>query len=130
MNVVSIVSVCIAFLSFVFSTVWSFNNAKKQKNKEYTDLISAIKAENTEKTEMQVLFKEMNKNLERIVEDNKVMNERIYDLTSRVVLLEHDQKNISDIAGQIPILDNKANKAHQRIDVIEHDLEKINSINK
>lgn len=126
MNVVSIVSVCVAFLSFIFSTIWNFNNARKQRNKEYSELIATIKAENTEKTEMQVLFREMNKNLERIVEDNKVMNERIYDLTSRVVLLEHDHKNISDIANQIPLLDNKANKAHQRLDLIEHDLEKNN----
>lgn len=126
-NVVSIISVCIAFLSFIFSTIWSANSAKRAREKEYQDILRVIKEESLEKSETKILFQEMNKNLERIVEDNKVMNERIYDLTGRVTLLEHDQKNISDIANQIPILDNKANKAHQRIDIIEHDLEKMNS---
>ena len=78
MNVVSIISLCVAFLSFIFNTIWSANTAKKAREKEYRDIIAAIKAESSEKSEMQVLFREMNKNLERIVEDNKIMNERIY----------------------------------------------------
>ena len=126
MNTVSIISVCIAFASFIFSTVWSATNARRARNKEYQDLLVTIKAESAEKSEMQVLFKEMNKNLERIVEDNKIMNERIYNIAERVTLLEHDQKNLNNITNQVTLLDNKANKAHQRIDIIEHDLEKIN----
>lgn len=127
MNTISIISVCIAFASFIFSTIWNAHNAKHTREKDYQDLIATIKAESIEKSEMQILFKEMNKNLERIVEDNKVMNERIYNIAERVTLLEHDQKNINDITNQVILLDNKANKAHQRLDIIEHDLEKMES---
>ena len=121
MNVTSIISVCIAFLSLVFSTIWNANNAKKSQDKEYQELLKTIKSESAEKREMQVLFKEMNKNLERIVEDNRIMNDRIYHLSERVTLLEHDKKNYDNAFSQISVLDNKANKAHQRIDVLEHD---------
>lgn len=124
MNAVSIISLCIAFLSFVFSTIWSANNAKRARDKDYQDLIETIKAESKEKSEMQVLFKEMNKNLERIVEDNKVMNERIYNLAERVTLLEHDQKNINNVISQMSMLDNKTNKVHQRLDLIEREINK------
>ena len=124
MNTVSIISVCVAILSFIFSTVWSFNNAKKQKNKEFNDIIETIKAESREKSEMQVLFREMNKNLEKIVEDNKVMNDRIYNLTERIALLEYNNKNLSEIVNQLPSIENKANSAHQRLDILEHDLKK------
>ena len=125
MNTVSIISLSIAFLSFIFSTVWSAANAKKARDKEYRDIIAAIKAESSEKSEMQVLFKEMNKNLERIVEDNKIMNERIYNLAERVAILEHDQKSFDVVQSQIPILNDKTDRAHQRLDILEHDLEKL-----
>ena len=125
MNTVSIISLCIAFLSFIFNTIWSANTAKKAREKEYRDIIAAIKAESSEKSEMQVLFREMNKNLERIVEDNKIMNERIYNLAERVAILEHDQKGFDVVTNQIPILTDKTDRAHQRLDILEHDLEKL-----
>ena len=126
MNAISIISVCIAFLSLVFSTIWNIISAKKAREKQYNDIIEVIKKESLEQGETKILFKEMNKNLERIVEDNKLMNERIFNLAERVTLLEHDQHNMSIMTNQIPDLDNKANKAHQRIDIIEHDL-KLNN---
>ena len=58
-------------------------------------------------------------------EDNKIMNERIYDLAERIVILEHDQKSFDVVINQIPVLDDKADRAHQRINILEHDLEKI-----
>lgn len=124
MNVISIVSLIIAFLSFIFSTVWNTANAKRSRDKEYRELVETIKTETKEKSEMQILFREMNKNLERIVEDNKFMNERIYNLAERLALLEHDQQRITDLSKEIPILENKADKAHQRIDILEHDIGK------
>lgn len=125
MNTISIISLSIAFLSFVFSTVWNAANAKRSRDKDYRDILETVKAESVEKSEMQVLFKEMNKNLERIVEDNKIMNERIYNLAERLALLEHDQQKVDNLAQEIPIIDNKANKAHQRLDVLEHDLKRV-----
>ena len=125
MNIVSIISLCIAFLSFIFSTVWNTANAKHARNKEYLELIDTIKTETREKSEMQVLFREMNRNLERIVEDNKIMNERIYNLAERLALLEHDQQKVDDLVREIPAIDNKADKAHQRIDVVERDLKRM-----
>ena len=125
MNAISIISLCIAFLSFVFSTVWNTVNAKRSRDKDYRELIETMKIETKEKSEMQILFKEMNKNLERIVEDNKIMNERIYNLAERLALLEHDQQKVDDLAREIPLIDNKTNKAHQRLDVIEHDLKRV-----
>lgn len=125
MNTISIISLCIAFLSFVFNTVWSAATAKRSREKDYKDILETVKAESMEKSEMQVLFKEMNKNLERIVEDNKIMNERIYNLAERLTLLEHDQQKVDSLAQEIPIIDNKANKAHQRVDILEHDLKRV-----
>lgn len=124
MNAVSIISLCIAFFSFIFSTVWNANSAKRAREKDYQDLIATIKAESVEKSEMQVLFREMNKNLERIVEDNKIMNERIYSLAERIALLEHDQKNLTAVIGQVSILDDKTNKVHQKIEQLEHEINK------
>lgn len=128
MNIVSIISVSVATLGFIFTTIWNIVNAKRATNNDYQNIIQLIKKESQEQGETKMLFKEMNKNLERIVEDNKIMNERIYNLSERVALLEHDQKNISTIISQVSVLDNKTDKAHQRIDVIEHDLEKMNNI--
>ena len=122
MNITSIVSLCIAFLSFVFSTVWNTANAKRSRDKEYRELIETMKIETKEKSEMQVLFKEMNKNLERIVEDNKIMNERIYNLAERLALLEHDQQENAIVNKQLPIVENKVDRACQRIDLLEHNL--------
>lgn len=124
MNTPSIISIGIAFLSLIFSVIYNTTNIKKARDKETQELIAAIKEESIEKGETRFLFKEMNRNLERIVEDNKIMNERIYNLTERVSTLEHNQENIENIAKQLPVIENKAEKAHQRIDIIEHDLGK------
>lgn len=124
MNVVSIVSVCIAFLSFIFTIVYNTSNLKKSREKENRDLIQAIKEESLQQGEYRYLFKEMNKNLERIVEDNKVMNERIYNLTERVAALEYSQQENVIINNKVPLIENKVDKAHQRIDIIEHDMKK------
>lgn len=124
MNAVSIISVSIAFLSFIFSTIWNANTARRAREKEYQDLIHVIKQESLEQSETKILFREMNKNLECIVQDNKVMNERIYNLSERLALIEQTQKNISELTKVIPVLENKAEKAHQRLDIIEHELEK------
>ena len=93
MNTVSIISVCIAFLSFIFSTVWSAANARRSRNKEYQDLLVTIKAESAEKSEMQVLFKEMNKNLERIVEDNKKNDIQLETVCLKYVVRISDEDN-------------------------------------
>ena len=127
MNVVSIVSVCIAFLSFIFTIIYNTSNLKKSREKENRDLIQAIKEESLQQGEYRYLFKEMNKNLERIVEDNKVMNERIYNLTERVAALEYSQQENVIINNKVPLIENKVDKAHQRIDIIEHDMKKINN---
>ena len=124
MNVVSIVSVCIAFCSFIFTILFNTTNFKKAREKENRDLIQAIKEESIQQGEYRYLFKEMNKNLERIVEDNKVMNERIYNLTERVSALEYSQQENSAINNKVPIIENKVDKAHQRIDLLEHDMKK------
>ena len=127
MNVVSVISVCIAFLSFIFTIVYNTSNLKKSREKENRDLIQAIKEESLQQGEYRYLFKEMNKNLERIVEDNKVMNERIYNLTERVSALEYSQQENVIINNKVPLIENKVDKAHQRIDIIEHDMKKINN---
>jgi len=124
MNISSYISIGIAFFSLLFSVIYNTTNIKKARDKETQELINAIKEESIEKGENRFLFKEMNRNLERIVEDNKIMNERIYNLTERVSTLEHNQQNIENIAKQLPVIENKAEKAHQRIDIIEHDLGK------
>lgn len=123
-NIVSIISVCIAFFSFIFSTIWNANAAKRAREKEYQDLVHVIKQESLEQSETKILFREMNKNLERIVEDNKVMNERIYNLSERLALIEQTQKNINELTRIIPVLETKTEKAHQRLDILEHELEK------
>ena len=122
MNIVSIVSVCIAFCSFIFTIVYNTSNLKKAREKENRDLINAIKEESLQQGEYRYLFKEMNKNLERIVEDNKIMNERIYNLTERVSALEYSQQENSAVNNKVPDIENRIDKAHQRIDLIEHDL--------
>lgn len=124
MNTISIISLCIAFLSFIFNTIWSATTAKRNRDKEYKDILETVKAESKEKSEMQILFKEMNKNLERIVEDNKIMNERIYNLAERLALLEHDQQENAIVNKQLPIVENKVDRACQRIDLLEHNLNK------
>ena len=124
MNISSYISIGIAFFSLLFSIIYNTTNIKKARDKETQELINAIKEESIEKGENRFLFKEMNRNLERIVEDNKIMNERIYNLTERVATLEHNQQNIQNITKQLPLIENKAERAHQRIDLIEHDLGK------
>ena len=124
MDTISIISLSVAFLSFVFNTIWNSANFKRNREKEFQELINTIKIETKEKSEMQILFKEMNKNLEKIVEDNKIMNERIYALTERIAALEFYQEENTRVNREFPLLEDKVEKAHQRIDIIEHDVKK------
>ena len=122
MNTISIISVGVAILGLVFSTIWNIVNAKRNNNNDYQNIIQLIKKESVEQGESKMLFQQMNNSLQQIVEDNKRINERIYNLTERLTLVEHDQHSLTSILGQISLLDNKVNKANQRIDIIEHDL--------
>lgn len=122
MNMISIISVGVAILGLVFSTIWNIVNAKRNNNNDYQNIIQLIKKESVEQGESKMLFQQMNNSLQQIVEDNKRINERIYNLTERLTLVEHDQHSLTSILGQISLLDNKVNKANQRIDIIEHDL--------
>jgi small-conductance mechanosensitive channel len=119
---ISIISVGVAILGLVFSTIWNIVNAKRNNNNDYQNIIQLIKKESVEQGESKMLFQQMNNSLQQIVEDNKRINERIYNLTERLTLVEHDQHSLTSILGQISLLDNKVNKANQRIDIIEHDL--------
>ena len=121
MDTISIISLSVAFLSFVFNTIWNSVNFKKNRDKELQELINTIKTETKEKSEMQILFREMNKNLEKIVEDNKIMNDRIYALTERITALEFYQEENTRVNREFPLLQDKVIQAHQRIDLIEHD---------
>lgn len=121
MDTISIISLSVAFLSFVFNTIWNSVNFKKNRDKELQELINTIKTETKEKSEMQILFREMNKNLEKIVEDNKIMNDRIYALTERITALEFYQEENTRVNREFPLLQDKVMQAHQRIDLIEHD---------
>ena len=121
MNTISIISVCIAVLSLIFSTFWNILNAKKARDKEYQSLIQLIKKESIEQGETKILFEQMSNSLKQIVEDNKKINERIYNLTERIALLEHDKYGTENVLKQIQSVDQKANLAHQRIDTLIHD---------
>ena len=122
MNTISIISVGVAILGLVFSTIWNIVNAKRNNNNDYQNIIQLIKKESVEQGESKMLFQQMNNSLQQIVEDNKRINERIYNLTERLTLVEHDQHSLTNLLSQISLLDSKVNKAHQRIDIIEHDL--------
>ena len=124
MNTSSIISMGIAFLSLLFSIIYNTTNIKRSRDKDTQDLIALIHKESVERGENKALFEAMNKNLEKIVEDNKVMNERIYSLAERVAALEYCQRENDAINKAFPILENKVGKAHQRIDITEHDLGK------
>lgn len=128
MNVVSIISVSVAVLSLLFTTIWNIVNAKRNNNNDYQNIIQLIRKESVEQGETKMLFQQMSSSLQQIVEDNKRINERMYNLTERVTLVEHDQHGLTNLINQISLLDNKINKAYQRIDIIEHDL-KIDSDN-
>lgn len=122
MNMISIISVGVAILGLIFSTIWNIVNAKRNNNNDYQNIIQLIKKESVEQGESKMLFQQMNNSLQQIVEDNKRINERIYNLTERLTLVEHDQHSLTNLLSQISLLDSKVNKAHQRIDIIEHDL--------
>ena len=122
MNTISIISVSVAVLGLIFSTIWNIINAKRATDKDYQNLIQLIKKESIEQGETKVLFEQMSNSLKQIVEDNKKINERIYNLTERISLLEHDKYGTENILKQIQSVDQKANLAHQRIDTIIHDL--------
>lgn len=122
MNAISIISVSVAVLGLIFSTIWNIINTKKATDKEYQNLIQLIKKESIEQGETKVLFEQMSNSLKQIVEDNKKINERIYNLTERISLLEHDKYGIENVLKQIQSVDQKASLAHQRIDTIIRDL--------
>lgn len=122
MNLTSIISVSVAVLGLVFTTIWNIINAKKTTDRDYQSIIQLIKKESLEQGETKMLFQQMSSSLQQIVEDNKRINERMYNLTERVTLIEHDQHALANLINQISLLDTRINKAHQRLDLIEHDL--------
>lgn len=122
MNLISIISVSVAVLGLVFTTIWNIVNAKKATDRDYQSIIQLIKKESIEQGETKMLFQQMSSSLQQIVEDNKRINERMYNLTERVTLIEHDQHALANLINQISLLDTRINKAHQRLDLIEHDL--------
>ena len=122
MNVVSIISVGVAILSLLLTTIWNITNAKRNANNDYQNILQLIKKESLEQGETKMLFQQMSTSLQQIVEDNKRINERLYNLTERITLVEHDQHGLTNIINQIALLDSKISKAQQHIDIIEHDL--------
>lgn len=122
MNLISVISVSVAVLGLVFTTIWNIVNAKKATDRDYQSIIQLIKKESLEQGETKMLFQQMSSSLQQIVEDNKRINERMYNLTERVTLIEHDQHALANLINQISLLDTRINKAHQRLDLIEHDL--------
>ena len=122
MNLISIISVSVATLGFIFTTIWNIVNAKRATDNDYQNIIQLIKKESIEQGESKMLFQQMNHNLQQIVEDNKKINERIYNLTERLTVVEHDQSLFANLISQISLIDDKINRANQRLDLIEHDL--------
>lgn len=122
MNLISIISVGVAILGLIFSTIWNIVNTKRNTNNDYQNIIQLIKKESIEQGETKMLFQQMSSSLQQIVEDNKRINERMYNLTERVTLIEHDHYSVENILKQIAVVDNKTNLAHQRIDTLMHDL--------
>lgn len=122
MNLISIISVGVAILGLIFSTIWNIINTKRNTNNDYQNIIQLIKKESIEQGETKMLFQQMSSSLQQIVEDNKRINERMYNLTERVTLIEHDHYSVENILKQIAVVDNKTNLAHQRIDTLMHDL--------
>ena len=101
MNMISIISVGVAILGLIFSTIWNIVNAKRNNNNDYQNIIQLIKKESVEQGESKMLFQQMNNSLQQIVEDNKRINERIYNLTERLTLVEHDQHSLTNLLNQI-----------------------------
>lgn len=130
MNLISIISVSVAVLGLIFTTIWNIINAKKATDRDYQSIIQLIKKESLEQGETKMLFQQMSSSLQQIVEDNKRINERMYNLTERITLVEHDQHALANLINQISLLDTRINKAHQRLDLIEHDLIKNFDIKK
>ena len=129
MNLISIISVSVATLGFIFTTIWNILNAKRATDNDYQNIIQLIKKESIEQGESKMLFQQMNHSLQQIVEDNKKINERIYNLTERLTIVEHDQPLFANLISQISLIDDKINKINQRIDLIEHDFKIIEKEN-
>lgn len=124
MNAISIISVSVAVVSLILSTIWNVVNAKKSTNAEYKNIIELIRKESIQQGETKALFQQMSNSLQQIVEDNKHMNDKIYELTGRVTLIEHDQSSLVTLYSQLNTIDERINKLHQRIDILEHDLDR------
>ena len=101
MNTISIISVSVAVLGLIFSTIWNIINAKRATDKDYQNLIQLIKKESIEQGETKVLFEHMSNSLKQIVEDNKKINKRIYNLIERIRLKEHNKYVLDNVLKQI-----------------------------
>ena len=124
MNAISIISVSVAVIGLILSTIWNIINAKKSTNAEYQNIIELIRKESIQQGETKALFQQMSNSLQQIVEDNKHMNDKIYELTGRITLIEHDQNSLVTLYTQLNNLDERLNKLGQRIELLEHDLKK------
>lgn len=124
MNAISIISVSVAVIGLVLSTIWNIINAKKSTNAEYQNIIELIRKESIQQGETKALFQQMSNSLQQIVEDNKHMNDKIYELTGRITLIEHDQSSLVTLYTQLNNLDERLGKLGQRIELLEHDLVK------
>ena len=130
MNAISIISVSVAVIGLVLSTIWNIINAKKSTNAEYQNIIELIRKESIQQGETKALFQQMSNSLQQIVEDNKHMNDKIYELTGRITLIEHDQSSLVTLYTQLSNLDERLNKLGQRIELLEHDLKKSQNFSK
>jgi len=118
------ISIIIATCGLIASIIFNILNANRASRKEKEDFSAEIEKRTKSNAEQSLLLEMLNKNLEKIIEDNKSLNERIYKLSERIAIIEEKQNTILSLSGQINVMDQKINKAHQRIDLLEHDVRK------
>jgi len=118
------ISIIIATCGLIASIIFNILSATRASRKEKEDFSAEIEKRTKSNAEQSLLLEMLNKNLEKIIEDNKSLNERIYKLSERIAIIEEKQNTILSLSGQINVMDQKINKAHQRIDLLEHDVRK------
>jgi len=118
------ISIIIATCGLIASIIFNILSAARSSRKEKEDFSAEIEKRTKSNAEQSLLLEMLNKNLEKIIEDNKSLNERIYKLSERIAIIEEKQNTILSLSGQINVMDQKINKAHQRIDLLEHDVRK------
>lgn len=116
-------STLIGLFGLIGTIFFNVINTNRNREKDIIDKQKVWEERSRELGEQSTLLQSIMKNVEKIAHDNAVNNERFYQLSERMSIVENRQQTLIELTKQIYSIDQKLEQINSRISIIEHDRE-------